>query len=72
LTIAIIAGVVAIVVTDLITKSIEKAIILSKPGSDEEKQFRELIEGRSRATAKGGMDGVKDSLTPGKSFFWPW
>ena len=49
---------------------IKDIVIISKPGSDDERQFLKQIENRSHAASKGGTQGVTDVVgTPG---WWWW
>jgi hypothetical protein len=49
---------------------IKDIVIISKPGSDDEKQSLKQLENRSHAASKGGTQGVTDAIgTPG---WWWW
>ena len=49
---------------------VKDIVIISKPGSDDERQFLKQIENRSHAASKGGTQGVTDAIgTPG---WWWW
>ena len=49
---------------------IKDIVIISKPGSDDERQFLKQLENRSHAASKGGTQGVTDVVgTPG---WWWW
>ena len=45
-------------------KEIKEAIVLSKPGSVEERAVLRQIENRTRAATKGGTQGITDALEP--------
>ena len=52
---------------------IKDIVIISKPGSDDEKHFFKQLENRSHAASKGGTQGVTDAIgTPGWSWWWWW
>ena len=49
---------------------IKDIVIISKPGSDDEKRFSKQLENRSHVASKGGTQGVTDAIgTPG---LWWW
>ena len=50
--------------------TIKDMVLLSKPGSEEEKKLLEQIENRSHAASKGGTEGVTDAIGTPASWWW--